>query len=125
MITNDKPQDGTMNATGTNNANVDFDARKANKGIFADFDRAVSTINRYLTSKNVGGKAYGFKYENEKEAHIIVLLTKKADFEKVEHEIRAQLAMRREQMTAYNVTLYLTFDTEKDDILSDEVLEFD
>jgi hypothetical protein len=48
-------QDGTMNATGTNDANVDFDARKVGN-IFIDFDRAVNTINRYRNHKKFQAK---------------------------------------------------------------------
>lgn len=124
---NTKVQDGTMNATGTNNATVEFDARKANKGIFADFDRAVDTINRYLKSKGVEGEAEGCKHEDTKLAEIIITLENIDDFKTVEHEIKAQLKMRRQQMTAYNVALYLAFESEEnqEEWIWDGFLEFD
>ena len=117
-------QDGTMNATGTNDANVDFDARKVGN-IFVDFDRAVKTINKYLESKEVPGEAYGFKDEENKMAQIKVVLKHKDDFKKVEREIREQLRMRRQQMTAYNVEVDLIFGTEMDEFISEEVVEWD
>ena len=120
-----KPQDGTMNATGTNNANVDFDARAANKGIFADFDRAVTTINRYLGSKGVEGEAHGDKSEKNKQAMITVTLVDGTDYGTVNLEIKNQLKMRRQQMTAYNVKFYLTFEDLNGYIINEEVLEFD
>jgi hypothetical protein len=120
----DKPQDGTMNATGTNDANVDFDARKVGN-IFADFDRAVKTIKKYLESQKVTGEVYGFRDERNKMAQITVVLKNKDDFKTVEHEIREQLQMRRQQMTAYNVELKLIFETNVGEPISKEVLEFD
>ena len=120
----DKPQDGTMNVTGTNDANVDFDARKVGN-IFANFDRAVKTIKKYLESKKVPGEAYGFRDERNKMAQITVVLKNKDDFKTVEHEIREQLRMRRQQMTAYNVEVDLIFETNVGEIISEEVLEFD
>lgn len=120
-----KAQDGTMNATGTNNALVDFDTRKVGS-IFIDFNRAINTINRYLKTKEVKGRAYGLKNEKKKEALITVQLINREDYIKVEKEIRAQLTMRREQMTAYDVELTLVFkDTHNEDVISEDVLEFD
>jgi hypothetical protein len=119
-----KIQDGTMNATGTNDANVDFDARKVGN-IFADFERAVKTINKYMESQKVPGEAYGFKDEENKMAQITVVLKHKDDFKTVEHEIREQLRMRRQQMTAYNVEVDLIFGTETDELISEEVVEWD
>ncbi len=113
-----------MNATGTNDANVDFDARKVGN-IFTDFDRAVKTIKKYLESKKVTGEAYGFRDERNKLAQITVVLKNKEDFKTVEHEIREQLRMRRQQMTAYNVEVDLIFETNVGETISEEVLEFD
>ncbi|AEG18185.1 hypothetical protein [Methanobacterium paludis] len=119
-----KIQDGTLNGAGTTNTELEFDARKVGN-IFADFDRAVKTIKKYMESKKVKGEAYGFRDERNKMAQITVVLKNKDDFKTVEHEIREQLRMRRQQMTAYNVEVDLIFETNVDELISEEVVEWD
>ena len=119
-----KIQEGTLNRAGTTNTGLEFDARKVGN-IFADFERAVKTIKKYLESKKVPGEAYGFKDERNKMTQIIVVLKNKDDFKKVEHEIREQLRMRRQQMTAYNVEVNLIFETNVGETISKEIVEFD
>ena len=124
LVENGNIQDGTLNGAGTTNTELEFDARKVGS-IFADFDRAVNTINKYMESKEVPGEAYGFKDERNKMAQIKVVLKHKDDFKTVEHEIREQLRMRHQQMTAYNVEVNLIFETEDDEFISEEVVEWD
>ncbi len=123
LVENGNIQDGTLNGAGTTNTELEFDARKVGN-IFADFDRAVNTINRYMESKEVPGEAYGLKDERNKMAQITVVLKHKNDFKTVEHEIREQLRMRHQQMTAYNVEINLIFKTEEDEVISEEVVEW-
>ncbi|MCE7698232.1 MAG: hypothetical protein K8E24_005145 [Methanobacterium paludis] len=58
-------------------------------------------------------------------AQITVVLKHKNDFKTIEHEIREQLRMRHQQMTAYNVEIKLIFETNVGELVSKEVLEFD
>lgn len=116
-------QDGTLNATGTCNANLEFDTLNV-KDIFADFDRAVATTNRYLVAKEVQGTAKGFKDEDNKKASIIVSLKNRSDYNIVEKEIREQLKMRRDLMTSYKVKVELTFE-DKHEVISNEIVEWD
>ena len=124
LVENGSIQDGTLNGAGTTNTELEFDARKVGN-IFADFDRAVNTINKYMESKEVPGEAYGLKDEKNKMAQITVVLKHKNDFKTIEHEIREQLRMRHQQMTAYNVEVNLIFKTEENELISEEVVEWD
>ncbi|AEG18669.1 hypothetical protein [Methanobacterium paludis] len=108
---NTKVQDGTMNATGTNDAGKDFDAREAMKknGIYDRFDNLIKTIRAFITSGNYNAWVTSRKDRERKIATVEVMVDYKDTADMLKDKIVSIMEVTRDQVVAPDVTLELEF----------------
>lgn len=107
---NTKIQNGTLNCTGTNDTELDFDARKVGN-IYNEFDTLVKTINKYINSSGILGYAYGDKSEKYKYATVIIMLHDVNDIETLKKPVLNLIKAVRSLITAHDVEVELQFKT--------------
>lgn len=105
-----KIYNGTIKATGTNNTELDFDARKVGH-IYKEFDTLVKTINKYINSSGILGYAHGDKSEEYKHATVVIVLHDVNDIDTLKKPVLKLIKAVRSLITAHDVEVDLQFKT--------------
>lgn len=103
-----KIYNGTIKATGTNNTELDFDARKVGN-IYNEFDTLVKTINKYINSSGILGYAFSSINEKLKFATIRIVLHNLQDADSLRKPVLNLMKSVRSLVTAHDVKLNLEF----------------